>query len=34
LWPRSTVSLRRILARFDVDSYDVQLATPGREAAA
>jgi len=36
LWPRSTVTLRRILARFDVDAYDVQVArpTPDHEAAA
>jgi cyclohexanone monooxygenase len=36
LWPRSTVTLRRILARFDLDAYDVQVArpTPDREAAA
>jgi cation diffusion facilitator CzcD-associated flavoprotein CzcO len=26
LWPRSTVTLRRILARFDADAYDVQAA--------
>jgi cyclohexanone monooxygenase len=24
LWPRSTVNLRRILARFDLDAYDVR----------
>jgi len=36
LWPRSTVTLRRILARFDADAYDVQAArpTPDREAVA
>jgi cation diffusion facilitator CzcD-associated flavoprotein CzcO len=28
LWPRSTVTLRRILARFDADAYDVQAARP------
>jgi cyclohexanone monooxygenase len=36
LWPRSTVTLRRILARFDADAYDVQAArpSPDREAVA
>jgi cation diffusion facilitator CzcD-associated flavoprotein CzcO len=35
LWPKSTFTFRRLLARFDADSYDVQGArTPDREAAA
>jgi cyclohexanone monooxygenase len=36
LWPRSTFTLRRILARFDSDAYDVQVARPtsDREAVA
>jgi cyclohexanone monooxygenase len=36
LWPRSTFTLRRILARFDADAYDVQVARPtsDREAVA
>ncbi|HEY2877438.1 MAG TPA: 4-hydroxyacetophenone monooxygenase, partial [Nocardioides sp.] len=34
LWPRSTFTLRRILARFDADAYDVQAAHPDREAVA
>jgi cyclohexanone monooxygenase len=36
LWPRSTVTLRRMLARFDAGAYDVRAATPrpDREAAA
>jgi cyclohexanone monooxygenase len=36
LWPRSTVSLRRLLARFDVEAYDVRPAhsSPDREAVA
>jgi len=34
LWPRSTFTLRRILARFDADAYDVQAARPDREAVA
>jgi cyclohexanone monooxygenase len=36
LWPRSTFTLRRILARFDLEAYDVQVArpTPEREAVA
>jgi cation diffusion facilitator CzcD-associated flavoprotein CzcO len=28
LWPRSTFTLRRILARFDPDAYDVRVAGP------
>ena len=28
LWPRSTFTLRRILARFDAEAYDVQAARP------
>jgi cyclohexanone monooxygenase len=35
LWPKSTFTFRRLLARFDADAYDVQGArTPDREAAA
>jgi cyclohexanone monooxygenase len=36
LWPRSTFTFRRRLARFDVDAYDVRVATPApdREAVA
>jgi len=36
LWPKSTFTFRRRLARFDVDAYDVQVAqpTPDREAVA
>ncbi|HEY3530719.1 MAG TPA: NAD(P)/FAD-dependent oxidoreductase [Nocardioides sp.] len=36
LWPRSTITLRRILARFDVEEYDVEVARPApdREAVA
>ena len=36
LWPKATFTLRRRLARFDVDAYDVQVAraTPDREAVA
>jgi cation diffusion facilitator CzcD-associated flavoprotein CzcO len=33
LWPRSTVTFRRVLARFDIAAYDVQGArSPDREA--
>ncbi|MGC4110727.1 MAG: NAD(P)/FAD-dependent oxidoreductase [Nocardioides sp.] len=28
LWPRSTVTLRRILARFDPDAYDIEVPHP------
>jgi cyclohexanone monooxygenase len=31
LWPRSTVTLRRRLASFDVDAYDVRVARPRTE---
>jgi cyclohexanone monooxygenase len=31
LWPRSTVTLRRRLARFDTDAYDLRAAVPTRE---
>jgi cation diffusion facilitator CzcD-associated flavoprotein CzcO len=36
LWPKATFTLRRQLARFDVDAYDVRAArhTPDREAVA
>ena len=34
LWPRSTFTLRRILARFDAEAYDVHAAHPDREAVA
>jgi cyclohexanone monooxygenase len=36
LWPKSTLTFRRKLARFDLDAYDVQVAqpTPDREAVA
>jgi cyclohexanone monooxygenase len=36
LWPKATFTFRRLLARFDPDAYDVQVArpTPDREAVA
>ena len=35
LWPKATFTFRRLLARFDAEAYDVQVArTPDREAAA
>jgi len=35
LWPKSTFTFRRLLARFDADAYDVEVArTPDREAVA
>ena len=34
LWPRSTFTLRRILARFDAEAYDVHAAHPESEAVA
>ena len=33
LWPKSTVTLRRQLARFDTDAYDLRPAVPTREGA-
>ena len=32
LWPRTTFTFRRQLARFDVDAYDVAAAHAAREA--
>ena len=34
LWPKSTFTLRRKLAAFDADAYDLQTARPDREAVA
>jgi cation diffusion facilitator CzcD-associated flavoprotein CzcO len=34
LWPKSTFTFRRLLARFDRDAYDVRVAAPDQETAA